>query len=476
MRYTIKELRTLLDTKQLTVRSVLDNYFKNIKNNDKKFNSFITTNEQEAYQQAEIAQKSIDKGNSMSLTGIPFAIKDNISTKGILTTCGSKMLENYIPNYDATVIERLKDCGAIIIGKTNMDEFAMGSTGESSYFGKTFNPLNTSYVSGGSSSGSAAAVAADFVPIALGSDTGGSLRQPASFCGLTALNPTYGRVSRYGLIAFASSLDQIGIMAHTAEDCGLALNAIAGKDVNDITTANNKVPDFTSTINTDLKGKTIAIIKEFIDIEMDNDVRENFTQSVQIFKDLGAELKEISLKNTNAILSAYYLISSAEAFSALGRYDGIRFGYKSKHGDSYHDNIIATRNEGFGWEVKRRMLLGLYGLSSENYQDYYKKANLFRQVIRKEMLSLFEKYDYIISPTTPTTAYKVRTKEEDSQLYINDIATVITNMARVTAITTPSGVNAVGLPIGLQIMAKPFAEQALISACTAFQNIKKEGR
>ncbi len=473
MKYTISELRTLLDTKQLTTKELLDSYFALINKNDKGLNAFITLNQEQSYKQAAEAQELINSGKSQPLTGIPFAIKDNISTKDLLTTAGSKMLENYIPTYDATVIEKLKHQKAIIIGKTNMDEFAMGSTGESSYFGNTLNPLDLRYVSGGSSSGSATAVSANFAPVALGSDTGGSLRQPASFCGLTALNPTYGRVSRYGLIAFASSLDQIGIIANNAKDCGIVLNAIAGQDTKDITTSKTEVTDFTSTIGSDLKGKKIGIIREFI-AGTDSEISENFSQSVDLLKSIGCTTKEFTLKDAYATLSAYYLISSAEAFSALGRYDGIRFGHKSKEGDSYFENIIATRNEGFGWEVKRRMLLGLYGLSSANYNDYYKKALLFRQSLRKQILDIFNKCDFIISPTTPTTAYPV-TQATKQCCHKNDIATVITNMAGVASITTPSGKsNTSSLPMGLHIIARPFAESDLINICTAFETARKE--
>lgn len=473
MNYTIKELRNLLDAKKLTVKALLDDYFQRIEEKNPVYNAYITVTKEQAYKQGQEAQELIDKGMSLPLTGIPFAIKDNISTKDVLTTCASKILYNYVPIFDATAIENLKKAGAIILGKANMDEFAMGSTNETSYYGKVKNPVNIDYVPGGSSGGSAAAVAGGLAVAALGSDTGGSIRQPAAFCGVTGLKPTYGRVSRYGLIAFASSLDQIGPIANCAEDCGIILNAIAGKDQNDMTTSGKQVEDFTSEIGKSMKGKVIGLPTEFFQEGISCEVKEKVLAAVDAFKEMGCVIKEVSLKSLKFAVSAYYLISSAEASSNLSRFDGIKYGYRSENGDSYIENVKHTRDEGFGREVKRRILLGIYGLSSGYYDAYYNKAVLVRSMIKKEYNDIFEECDFIISPTTPTTALKIGNNIDDPvKLYMADAYTVTTNIAGLPAITTPCGKDKAGLPIGLQITGKPFAEKDIIAICAAYEKYK----
>ncbi|MDD4315585.1 MAG: Asp-tRNA(Asn)/Glu-tRNA(Gln) amidotransferase subunit GatA [Clostridia bacterium] len=473
---TIKELRRRLDNKELSVKQLLDEYFAKIRQNNAAINAFITVTEAEAYAQAGDAQKLIDDGKALPLTGIPLAIKDNISTKDIPTTCASKMLSNYVPTFDATVISKLKKQGAIIVGKTNMDEFAMGSTSETSYFGSVKNPINTEYVPGGSSGGSAACVADGMAVAALGSDTGGSIRQPAAFCGVTGLKPTYGRVSRYGLVAFASSLDQIGPIASSAEDCGIILNAIAGGDEFDMTSSSKPVDDFTSAIGDSLKGKVIGLPKEFFEAGLTEEVKNSVFEAVEVFKKLGCEVKEVSLKSLKYAVSAYYLISSAEASSNLSRYDGIKYGYRSEKGDTYHKNVRFTRDEGFGREVKRRILLGIYGLSSGYYDAYYNKAVLVRSKIMDEYNAIFEQCDLIISPTAPTTAFKIGNNIDDPvKLYMADIYTVTTNIAGLPAISTPCGKAANGLPIGLQITGKAFDERQLVAVCAAYEKSVKGG-
>ncbi len=474
---SIRDLRKKLDNKEMTVKELLDGYFAQIKQKNPEINAFITITEKEAYAQGAEAQRLIDEGKAQLLTGIPLAIKDNISTKDVLTTCASKILYNYVPTFDATVIEKLKKQGAIIVGKTNMDEFAMGSTNETSFFGNVKNPINTEYVPGGSSGGSAACVAADMAVAALGSDTGGSIRQPAAFCGVTGLKPTYGRVSRYGLVAFASSLDQIGPIANCAEDCGIILNAISGKDLFDMTSSDKEVEDFTSAVGQSLKGKVIGLPKEFFEAGLTDEVKESVMNAVAIFEKLGCTIKEVSLKSLRYAVSAYYLLSSAEASSNLSRYDGIKYGYRSEKGDSYLQNVRFTRDEGFGREVKRRILLGIYGLSSGYYDAYYNKAVLVRSKIMDEYNAIFEQCDFIISPTTPTAAFKIGNNIDDPvKLYTADIYTVTTNIAGLPAITTPCGKDKNGLPIGLQITAKAFAEKQLVAACAAYENFEKGGR
>lgn len=477
MNYTIKDLRQKLDQKHLTVKEVLDEYFKTIKEKNKELNALITVTEKEAYEQAVQAQKMIDEGKAGALTGIPLAIKDNISTKGILTSCASKMLYNYYPEFEATVIQKLKAAGAIIIGKANMDEFAMGNTNETSYYGAVKNPLNTYYVSGGSSGGSAACVAAHMACAALGTDTGGSIRQPAAFCGVTGLKPTYGRVSRYGVVAFASSLDQVGPIAKTAEDCALILNTIAGRDNNDMTSSEKPVVDFTADIGKSLEGKVIGVPMEFFEMGISPKVKEAVLNAIEEYKKMGCVIKEVSFKSLKYAVSAYYLISSAEASSNLAKFDGIQYGYRSEKGDTYHDNVKHTRAEGFGTEVKRRILFGIYGLTSGNYDAYYKKAILVRAMIKNEYNAIFKECDFIISPTTLTGAFRLGDNINDPvRLYMSDICTVTANIAGLPAITTPCGKNENGMPVAFQITANEFEERQLVAACAAFEKIYRSIR
>ena len=476
MNYTIKELRNLLDSKKISVKDVLDEYFCNIEEKNPKYNAFITITKKEAYEQAKVAQTMIDNNESKPLTGIPLAIKDNISTKDILTTCASKILYNYVPTFDATVITKLKNEGAIIVGKANMDEFAMGSTNETSYFGLVKNPVNPNYVPGGSSGGSATIVASDMAVAALGSDTGGSIRQPAAFCGITGMKPTYGRVSRYGLVAFASSLDQIGPLAKSAEDCGILLNAIAGCDEYDMTSSKLPLEDFTSGIGQDIKGKIIGVPKEFFEAGLSDDVREKVAEAIETFKKLGCKIVDVSLKSFKFAISAYYLLSSAEASSNLSRFDGIKYGYRSENGNSYKENVRFTRDEGFGQEVKRRILLGIYGLSSGYYDDYYNKAVLVRSKIKDEYKEIFEKCDFMVSPTTPTTAFEIGNNMQDpTKMYMADVCTVTANIAGLPAISTPCGFDKKGMPIGLHITAKEFCDKDLIAICDAYEKAYKKG-
>lgn len=468
MNYTVKELRQLLDAKKISVKELLDGYFAEIEKKNPIYNAYIIVTKEQAYKQADYAQKLIDDGKAKALTGIPMAIKDNIMTKGILTTCASQMLKDYIPVFDATAIRKLYEEGAVIIGKTNLDEFGMGCQSKNSYFGKTLNPLNTDYIPGGSSGGSAAAVAGGLAAAALGSDTGGSIRQPAVCCGLVGLRPTYGRVSRFGLAAYASSFDQISPIAKTAEDCGLILNAIAGKDALDMTSASAPAEDFTSAIGQSMQGKTIALVKEFLEEETDEEVKESVLAAANIFKKMGCGIKEVSIPDIKYAAGAYYIISSAEVSSNLARFDGIKFGYRSEDGDTYKENIKFTRNQGFGWEAKRRTMLGLYCLSSGNFEDYYNKAMLIKTKIKQEFQKALAECDFIISPVMPVKVFKTDSYDT-TKLYKKDIFTVSAALAGLPAISVPCGIDSNGMPIGLQIIAKEFAEKDLIAACSAFE-------
>lgn len=475
--YTIKQLGQLLAKKEILVKDLVNSYFKRIDDLNPRLKAYITLAKEQAYAQAEKAQEMIDKGISKPMTGIPIAIKDNISSKGILTTCASKMLYNYTPVYDATVIEKLKADGAIILGKANMDEFAMGGSTETSYYGETLNPYDLDCVPGGSSGGSAVAVSANMAVCSLGSDTGGSIRQPAAFCGVTGLKPTYGRVSRYGLVAFASSLDQIGPIAKSAEDCAIILNAISGKDFYDMTASSREVEDYTSNIGISLKGKTVGLPKEFFETDLSPEVREAVEKAIEVYKGLGCNIKEVSLKSLKFAISSYYLISSAEASSNLARFDGIKYGYRSKEGDTYQENVRLTRDEAFGKEVKRRILIGIYGLSSGYYDDYYNKAVLVRSKIKDEYDAIFSECDFMLSPTTLTPAYKLGSAISDPvKMYQADVLTVTMNIAGLPCISTPCGYSKNGLPIGLQLTAAEFKEKELIAYADAYEQYFKSQR
>lgn len=466
----ISDMRSMLDKKEISVSELTDAYLDRINAVDGKVDSYITVTADAAKKTAEKAQEKINKGEASALCGIPLAIKDNICTEGVKTTCASVMLENFIPPYNATVMDKLESEDIVMLGKTSMDEFAMGGSTQTSAFKKTRNPYDTNRVPGGSSGGSAAAVGASLCAAALGSDTGGSIRQPASFCGVTGLKPTYGRVSRYGLVAFASSLDQIGPIAKSAEDCAVILNAISGFDPHDGTSSKNDVPDFTAKIGQDIKGMKIALPKEFYADGIDADVKAAVLKAADYYKSLGAELIDCSMPSLKYAVAAYYLISSAEAASNLSRYDGIKYGHRSEEGDSFNELIANSRSEGFGDEVKRRILLGNYALSSGYYDAYYGKAMALKQKIREEYDHIFADCDVILTPTAPTVAYGVNENISDpAKMYQADICTVTVNIASLPAISTTCGYDAKGMPIGMSVIGKKWDEATIIQTADAYE-------
>lgn len=469
--YTAHEIHEKYISKELKVTDVIKAFFEKIKTDDEKIKAYITLCEEEALKDAEVIQTKIDNGEEIGpLAGIPIAIKDNMCTKGIKTTCASKMLENFIPPYDATVITKLKDAGAIIIGKTNMDEFAMGGSTEHSAFFKTYNPVNLNKVPGGSSGGSAAAVAGNMAPISLGSDTGGSIRQPASFCGIVGLKPTYGLISRYGLVAFASSFDQIGPFAKDIEDTANLLNVIAGHDDMDSTSAKLEKVDYTKALTNDVKGLKIGVPKEFMGEGVNEEVKAAIKNAVEKFKALGAEVSECSLPATDYALPTYYIVACAEASSNLARFDGIRYGYRTSNYESLDDIYKNSRSEGFGEEVKRRIILGTYVLSSGYYDAYYKKAQRVRTLVKEGYEKVFENYDLILTPTAPSVAFDVGSKVNDPlEMYMADLMTVSINLAGVPAISIPCGKDKEGMPIGLQLISKHFDESTLLQAAYTFE-------
>lgn len=468
----IRDMRKLLDSKEISAAELACSYIDRIEKYDGKLESYITVTKEKALLDAENAQKRIDSGNAPELCGIPIAVKDNICTDGIKTTCASKMLENFIPPYNATVMEKLYSKGIVLLGKTSMDEFAMGGSTQTSAFAKTKNPYDIKKVPGGSSGGSASCVSASLCAASLGSDTGGSIRQPASFCGVTGLKPTYGRVSRYGLIAFASSLDQIGPVAKDAHDCGIILNAIAGYDRHDGTASKNPTIDYTSAIGKSMKGVKIALPKEFYGEGIDRVVADAVIAAAKKYEEMGAELIECSMPSLKYAVPAYYLISSAEASSNLSRYDGIKYGHRSEIGENFNELICNSRSEGFGSEVKRRILLGNYALSSGYYDTYYGKALALKQKISNEYDNIFEKCDIILTPTAPSTAFGADENIADpAKMYKADICTVTVNIASLPAISTTCGYNTEGMPIGMSVIGKKFDEAAIIGAADAFERI-----
>lgn len=465
----VRDLRAMLDKHEISAAELTKEYLPRIESVDKSLESYITVTADNALKQAEKAQERIDSGKASALTGIPMAIKDNICTDGIRTTCASKMLETFVPPYDATVIEKLKANDFVMLGKVSMDEFAMGGSTQTSAFAKTKNPFDLERVPGGSSGGSAAAVSAGLCAAALGSDTGGSIRQPASFCGVTGLKPTYGRVSRYGLVAFASSLDQIGPIARDAHDCAIILNEIAGADMRDAASSRLAVPDFTAKIGQPVKGMKIALPKEFYGDAIDDDVKTAVMNAAKELEKQGAELIDCSISTLKYAVAAYYLIASAEAASNLSRYDGIKYGLRGE-GKTYDEMIRDSRNRGFGAEVKRRILLGNYALSSGYYDAYYRKACALKQEFIKEYNQIFEKADVILTPTAPSVAYKIGVQDNDPvKMYTADICTVTVNIAQLPAISTTCGYNADGMPIGMSIIGKKFDEQTIIQAADSFE-------
>lgn len=465
----IRDMRKALDSREISAKELADGFISNIKKNDDKIESFITVTEELAAKQAEKAQEVINKGEAKALTGIPLAIKDNICTEGVRTTCASKILENFIPPYNATVMEKLNSQNIVMLGKTSMDEFAMGGSTQTSAFAKTKNPYNTNCVPGGSSGGSAAAVAAGFAAASLGSDTGGSIRQPAAFCGVTGIKPTYSRVSRYGLVAFASSFDQIGPIAHDSYDCALVLNAICGWDSHDGTSAKVEVPDFTAKIGQSVKGMKIAIPQEFFADGINEEIKTSVLKAADEYKAMGAEIVECKMPSLKYAVPAYYLLACAEAASNLSRYDGIKYGHRTAAADSYEELVRKSRSEGFGDEVKRRILLGNYALSSGYYDAYYRKALALRQLIRDEYNAIFEKCDVILTPTTPAVAYAPEMAADPVQMYQADICTVTVNIAGLPAVSTPCGYDKNGMPIGMSVIGKKFDEATVLQVSDAFE-------
>ncbi|MEK4750552.1 Asp-tRNA(Asn)/Glu-tRNA(Gln) amidotransferase subunit GatA [Niallia sp. FSL W8-0177] len=464
------DLQELLHKKEISVSDLVKESYSRIKDVDEKVQAFLTLDEENALSKAsELDSKLVNGEHSGSLFGMPIGIKDNIVTKNLRTTCSSRILENFQPIYNATVIDKLQAAGAITIGKLNMDEFAMGSSTENSYYQKTKNPWNLETVPGGSSGGSAASVAAGEVLFSLGSDTGGSIRQPAAFCGVVGLKPTYGRISRFGLVAFASSLDQIGPITRTVEDNAFLLNAISGVDPMDSTSANVKVPDFTKGLTGDIKGMKIAVPKEYLAEGVSEVVRQSVLDALKVLEKLGATWEEVSLPHSKYALATYYLLSSSEASANLSRFDGVRYGYRADNAETLIDLYKRSRAEGFGDEVKRRIMLGTFALSSGYYDAYYKKAQKVRTLIKKDFEDVFEKYDVIVGPTTPTPAFKLGEKVDDPlTMYANDILTIPVNLAGVPGISVPCGFSN-GLPLGLQIIGKHFDEASVYKVAYAFE-------
>ena len=464
------ELVKQLSNGELTAKSCTESFLDRIKQHDQSLNSFVSTAESAiAVAESVDARRSAGKPVG-ALAGLPVAVKDGICTAGIATTAGSKMLEKFVPAFDATMVKQLIDADAVVIGKTNMDEFAMGSSTENSFFGVTKNPWSDQHVPGGSSGGSAACVGADLAPVSIGSDTGGSIRQPAAFCGITGLKPTYGRVSRFGLIAFASSLDQIGPMARSAEDCALVMNVISGHDKKDSTSAKNDVPDFTATLGDSLKGLRIGICKEHFGDGLESEVEAAVTESVKVLESLGAETVEISLPHTPYAVATYYVIAPCEASSNLARFDGVRYTHRAASAKDLTEMYCQSRAEGFGEEVKKRIMLGTYALSSGYYDAYYLKASKVRRMIKHDYDAAFEKVDLILGPTTPTTAFKIGEHTQNAlAMYLADIYTVSANLAGVPAISIPCGLTSIGMPVGLQLQARSFDEATLLRAAHQFQ-------
>ncbi len=466
---SLKKLSQKLSDKSFSSQELTKFFLERIKEHNKQLNAFITIDEAKSLSMAKKADEKIAKREHAPLTGIPIAQKDIFCSEGWRTTCGSKMLQNFVSPYNATVIQNFNDINAVNLGKTNMDEFAMGSSNETSYFGIVKNPWNLECVPGGSSGGSAAAVAARMAPAATGTDTGGSIRQPASLCGFTGLKPTYGLVSRYGMIAFASSLDQAGPMAISAEDCAMLLNIMASYDSKDSTSIDHEKEDYTTKLNKSIKGLKIGIPKEFFGNGLDTSVQKIIENALDGYKKLGAELVEISLPNSDLSIPVYYVIAPAEASSNLSRYDGVRYGYRTKEYDDLMDMYFKTRQEGFGEEVKRRILIGTYVLSAGYYDAYYLKAQKIRRLISDDFKQAFKKCDVIMGPSAPSIAFGAGEKKEDPlAMYLQDIYTISTNLAGLPALSIPAGlVN--GLPVGLQLIGNYFGEGSLLNIAHQFQ-------
>lgn len=470
-RLSIREMTEGLKTAQFSSRELTQHYLDRIAKIDGRVQSYVTVTAEQALAQADAADNLLKSGTAGILTGVPIAHKDIFCTQGIRTSAGSKMLDNFISPYDATVVAKTKEAGLVTLGKVNMDEFAMGSTSESSFYGATKNPWNLEHVPGGSSGGSAAVVAADLAPIATGTDTGGSIRQPASFCGLTGLKPTYGRVSRFGMIAFASSLDQGGPMARSAEDCAFLMNTIAGHDAKDSTSVDKEVDDYVANLNAKaIKGLRIGIPKQYFNVQgLDADVKARVEESLKKLQEMGATLVEIDLNMSEAYVPTYYLIAPAEASSNLSRYDGVRYGYRCENPTDILDLYKRSRSEGFGAEVQRRILIGTYALSAGYYDAYYVKAQKVRRLIQQDFLKAFENVDVIAAPSAPTTAYKIGANLSPTEMYLGDIYTLAVNLAGLPAINAPVGFDANQLPVGLQLIGNYWSESQLLSIVHQYQ-------
>ncbi len=473
---TAVSLGKKIKEKELSVREALEASFAQIDQTESQYHAYVTIDREGAYRQADAVQEKIDKGELTGpLAGVPVAIKDNMCTKGLLTTCSSKILENYIPTYTATAIENLINAGCVVIGKTNMDEFAMGSTTETSYFGVTKNPHNPEHVPGGSSGGSAAAVASNECYFALGSDTGGSIRQPSAFCGITGMKPTYGTVSRYGLIAYGSSLDQIGPMTKNVTDCAAVLDTIASYDKKDSTSIKRDDYDFSSALISDVKGLRIGLPKDYFGEGLDGEVKAAIFKAAKTLEGMGAIVEEFDLGLVKYAIPAYYVIASAEASSNLERFDGVKYGYRTKEYDGLHNMYKKTRSEGFGPEVKRRIMLGSFVLSSGYYDAYYLKALKTKALIKKEFDKAFEKYDIILAPAAPTTAPLLGSSLRDPmKMYLSDIYTISANLAGIPGLSIPCGKDKNGLPIGMQLLGGCFQEKTLLRAGFAYEKAREE--
>ena len=468
---TAVELGKKIQAKEVTVKEAVESCFAQIDKVEKEVNSFVSLQKEVALKRAEEVQKLIDDGTLTGpLAGVPVAIKDNMCTEGMTTTCSSKILSNFVPTFSAEAVLNLEKAGAVVIGKTNMDEFAMGSTTETSYYGETKNPWNLEHVPGGSSGGSCAAVAALEVPYALGSDTGGSIRQPSSYCGIVGIKPTYGTVSRYGLIAYGSSLDQIGPVARDVTDCATVLETIASHDVKDSTSVERQDTDFTSALVNDVKGMKIGIPKDYFGEGLDEEVKKPILEAAEVLKNAGAEIEEFDLGLVKYAIPAYYVIASAEASSNLSRFDGVKYGYRTKDYEELHQMYKKTRSEGFGPEVKRRIMLGSFVLSSGYYDAYYLKALRTKALIKKAFDSAFAKYDMILAPAAPTTAPKLGASLSDPiKMYLGDIYTISVNLAGLPGISIPVGRDAKGLPVGMQLIGDCFQEKKLFQAAYTYE-------
>ena len=473
---TAVSLGKKIKEKEISVREALDAVFAQIDQTEGRYHAYVTLDKEGAYKQADAVQEKIDKGElTGALAGVPVAIKDNMCTKGLLTTCSSKILENYIPTYTASAVQNLTDAGCVIIGKTNMDEFAMGSTTETSYYGVTRNPHNPDHVPGGSSGGSAAAVALNECFFALGSDTGGSIRQPSAFCGITGMKPTYGTVSRYGLIAYGSSLDQIGPMTKNVTDCAAVLETIASYDKKDSTSMKREEYDFTSALVRDVKGLRIGLPKDYFGDGLDSEVKAAIFKAAETFKRMGAIVEEFDLGLVQYAIPAYYIIASAEASSNLERFDGVKYGYRTKEYGDLHSMYKKTRSEGFGSEVKRRIMLGSFVLSSGYYDAYYLKALKTKALIKQEFDKAFERYDIILAPAAPTTAPLLGSSLQDPiKMYLSDIYTISANLAGIPGLSIPCGKDKKGLPIGMQLLGGCFQEKTLLRAGFAYEKAREE--